>query len=185
MSSPRLRITSALVGLLALVVLGWLATSGPAGSGGAGPSAGSNAAASTGPSAGSSTGPTSAGSAAGPSNAGPSNAGPNAGLTAAATSEPLDGSAAARPLSALPPEAAQTWRLIRAGGPFRYDQDGATFGNRERLLPSKPGGYYHEYTVPTPGSADRGARRLITGSGGELYYTGDHYASFVAVDPSG
>lgn len=57
------------------------------------------------------------------------------------------------------------------------------FGNREGILPRKPSGYYHEYTVPTPGSPDRGARRLVTGEGGEVYYTADHYASFVVVDP--
>jgi ribonuclease T1 len=88
-------------------------------------------------------------------------------------------------LSALPPEAAGTWRLIEAGGPFPYPRnDGTVFDNREKRLPSKPSGYYHEYTVPAPGSADRGPRRLITGDGTELYYTGDHYQTFVAVDPT-
>ncbi|TNC24415.1 ribonuclease domain-containing protein [Amycolatopsis alkalitolerans] len=88
-------------------------------------------------------------------------------------------------LSALPPQASQTWRLIQRDGPFPYPHnDGVVFANREKLLPEKPGGYYHEYTVPTPGSADRGPRRLITGGPRELYYTGDHYASFVIVDPS-
>ncbi|GLY67229.1 ribonuclease N1 [Amycolatopsis taiwanensis] len=87
-------------------------------------------------------------------------------------------------LSTLPPEAGQTYRLIEAGGPFRYPQDGTVFENREKLLPRQPSGYYHEYTVPTPGSADRGPRRLIAGDGRELYYTGDHYQTFVAVDPT-
>lgn len=87
-----------------------------------------------------------------------------------------------QPLCALPPEAATVARAIEAGGPFRYEQDGATFRNAEQLLPSKKLGYYREYTVPTPGSDDRGARRLIAGSGGEFYYTADHYASFVVVD---
>ena len=78
-----------------------------------------------------------------------------------------------------------TWRLVRQGGPFPYPRnDGVVYENRENVLPGKGSGYYHEYTVPTPGSADRGARRLITGSGGELYYTGDHYQTFVVVDPS-
>jgi guanyl-specific ribonuclease Sa len=58
------------------------------------------------------------------------------------------------------------------------------FDNREKLLPQRPTGYYHEYTVPTPGSADRGPRRLITGDGHELYYTGDHYQTFASVDPT-
>lgn len=88
-----------------------------------------------------------------------------------------------RALSDLPAQAADTWRLIERGGPFPHEEDGTVFGNRERLLPAERSGYYREYTVETPGSADRGARRLITGSGGELYYTADHYASFVAVDP--
>lgn len=88
-------------------------------------------------------------------------------------------------LSALPPEAAATWRLIEAGGPFPYPRnDGTVFDNRDKRLPARPSGYYHEYTVPTPGSADRGPRRLITGDGTELYYTGDHYQTFAAVDPT-
>ncbi|GAA1243149.1 ribonuclease domain-containing protein [Prauserella halophila] len=83
----------------------------------------------------------------------------------------------------LPPDAERTWELIERGGPFPYpERDGTVFGNREGLLPDEPDGYYHEYTVATPGSADRGARRLVTGSEDELYYTGDHYASFVVVD---
>lgn len=92
---------------------------------------------------------------------------------------------AVRPLSTLPPEAATTWQLIQKGGPFPYPRDdGSVFENREKLLPGKESGYYHEYTVRTPGSSDRGARRLITGAGHELYYTGDHYRTFVLVDPN-
>jgi ribonuclease T1 len=75
-------------------------------------------------------------------------------------------------------------RLIDAGGPFPYDEDGAVFSNREGLLPDQPSGYYHEYTVETPGSPDRGARRLVTGENDEVYYTSDHYGSFVKIDPS-
>ncbi len=78
----------------------------------------------------------------------------------------------------LPPEAARILELIDAGGPFDEDRDGATFENREDLLPDRAIGYYREYTVPTPGSDDRGARRIVAGEGGELYYTGDHYSSF-------
>lgn len=81
-------------------------------------------------------------------------------------------------LADLPREAAVTVRLIRAGGPFPYDRDGITFGNFERLLPAQPRGYYREYTVPTPGSRDRGARRIVGGERGELFWTGDHYRSF-------
>lgn len=86
-------------------------------------------------------------------------------------------------LSQLPPQAGQVWQLIQHGGPFRYRQDGVVFGNRERHLPQRQSSFYHEYTVPTPGAHDRGARRLITGGAAELYYTGDHYVSFVVVDP--
>ena len=82
----------------------------------------------------------------------------------------------------LPPEAQKTLDLIDAGGPFPYPgKDGSTFGNLERLLPSEPRGYYAEYTVPTPGSRDRGARRIITGDGGEYYWTADHYSHFERV----
>ena len=81
-------------------------------------------------------------------------------------------------LSDLPPQAAETLDLIDAGGPFPEDRDGVTFENREDLLPDHPLGYYKEYTVPTPGSTDRGARRIVVGEDGELYYTGDHYSSF-------
>jgi len=82
-------------------------------------------------------------------------------------------------LTALPREAAVTVRLIDAGGPFPYaGKDGSTFGNYEGALPRRPRGYYAEYTVPTPGASNRGARRIIAGDGGQLYWTADHYASF-------
>ncbi len=81
--------------------------------------------------------------------------------------------------SALPVQAQRTLALIRAGGPYPYPRnDDQTFGNREGLLPKKSSGYYKEYTVETPGSDDRGARRIIAGAGGERYYTADHYQSF-------
>lgn len=78
----------------------------------------------------------------------------------------------------LPDEAKQTLALIRRGGPYPYARDGIVFHNRENRLPAKPRGYYREYTVPTPGSKDRGARRLIAGQAGEFYYTQDHYRTF-------
>jgi guanyl-specific ribonuclease Sa len=80
----------------------------------------------------------------------------------------------------LPPEAGDTLDLIARGGPFPHRQDGGVFGNRERLLPDRPRGYYHEYTVETPGARDRGARRIITGGNPPVvyYYTDDHYRSF-------
>ncbi len=81
----------------------------------------------------------------------------------------------------LPPEARQTVALIKAGGPFPYARDGVVFNNREGQLPQKARGYYHEFTVKTPGARDRGARRIITGRDGELYYTDDHYRTFKRV----
>jgi len=81
----------------------------------------------------------------------------------------------------LPEEARQTLELIKSNGPFPHKQDGSTFGNRERRLPLRAQGYYREYTVKTPGARDRGARRIISGNGGEFYYTEDHYKSFMRI----
>jgi ribonuclease T1 len=81
-------------------------------------------------------------------------------------------------LKTLPEEAKQTVVLIGSNGPFPHPQDGAVFGNREGGLPKRERGYYREYTVKTPGSRDRGARRIVAGKSGELYYTEDHYRSF-------
>ncbi|MFT4173779.1 MAG: ribonuclease domain-containing protein [Rhodocyclaceae bacterium] len=81
-------------------------------------------------------------------------------------------------IAALPFEARTTLDLIRRGGPYPYRRDGVVFYNREGLLPKRQRGYYHEYTVPTPGSRDRGARRIVTGAADEYYYSGDHYRSF-------
>ena len=80
----------------------------------------------------------------------------------------------------LPDEARATLKLIDAGGPFPYRRDGIVFQNRERRLPQQDRGYYREYTVPTPGSVDRGARRIVTGDKppAVFYYTADHYKSF-------
>jgi ribonuclease T1 len=82
----------------------------------------------------------------------------------------------------LPRQGRETYELIRQGGPFPYDKDGSVFGNRERLLPAGKRGYYREYTVRTPGSRDRGARRIVCGGPPrephDCYYTADHYASF-------
>jgi len=80
----------------------------------------------------------------------------------------------------LPPEARATLQLIKQGGPFPHRQDGVVFGNYEGLLPSQPRGFYHEYTVDTPGADNRGTRRIITGGNPPqvYYYTDDHYHSF-------
>ena len=90
--------------------------------------------------------------------------------------------------AALPAEAQKTQGLIRAGGPFPYSKDGVVFGNREQLLPRRERGFYREYTVPTPGSRDRGARRIVCGGQRPTlpeacYYTADHYASFKLIAP--
>jgi ribonuclease T1 len=81
-------------------------------------------------------------------------------------------------LETLPAEARATVARIKQGGPFPYRKDGTTFGNREHRLQARARGYYKEYTVPTPGSHDRGARRIIAGGAGEMYYTDDHYNTF-------
>jgi ribonuclease T1 len=106
---------------------------------------------------------------------------------AGARENPADKAIAWVALSDLPPEARQTLQLIQRGGPFPYPpKDGSTFGNFEQQLPRQARGYYREYTVPTPGRRDRGARRIIAGAGrsgnaatsGEYYFTDDHYRSF-------
>jgi ribonuclease T1 len=85
--------------------------------------------------------------------------------------------------SALPSQADDTLDLIAQGGPYPYSQDGTVFSNREGVLPSQSSGYYHEYTVITPGSSTRGARRIVTGEQSqEDYYTSDHYATFDLID---
>lgn len=85
-------------------------------------------------------------------------------------------------LAELPRQARETYERIREGGPFPYEKDGSVFGNRERLLPLEKRGYWREYTVKTPGSRDRGARRIVCGGPPRTphacFYTADHYASF-------
>jgi ribonuclease T1 len=90
-------------------------------------------------------------------------------------------------LATLPPQGQTVYSLILQGGPFAYDKDGTTFGNRERILPAQKRGYYREYTVKTPGSRDRGARRIICGGEAQrpdvCFYTDDHYNSFRRIVP--
>ncbi|WP_434448803.1 ribonuclease domain-containing protein [Lentzea sp. E54] len=142
--SPGRRLTVALVGLIALVVVGWFVKDTTS------------------------------------SETPPASNQPSASrLAVPGSSSGLDVEA----LSSLPAEAGATWKLIEANGPFPYPRnDGVTFQNREKRLPAKDSGYYKEYTVPTPGSKDRGARRIVTGSEKEVFYTGDHYSTFVVVD---
>jgi len=85
-------------------------------------------------------------------------------------------------MAELPAQGRETYERIRQGGPFLHEKDGTVFGNRERQLPTEKRGYYREYTVTTPGSRDRGARRIVCGGPPRVphacYYTADHYASF-------
>lgn len=92
------------------------------------------------------------------------------------------------PVSQLPAEGQAVHRSIHAGGPFPHPKDGSVFGNRERLLPASPRGFYREYTVSTPGSRDRGARRIVCGGArpkapDACFYTADHYNSFQRISP--
>jgi guanyl-specific ribonuclease Sa len=149
--TPRRRITVALVGLIVLVLAGWLIRD---------LSGGSGRPAST-------TTTTSASAAAAGS------------VPGASSGLPV------KTLSSLPKETAATWKLIQQGGPFPYPRnDGVVFHNNGNVLPRNKDGYYHEYTVDTPGAKNRATRRLITGSQRELYYTDDHYETFVVVDPT-
>ena len=107
------------------------------------------------------------------------------GVQARETGAPFNGATVA--LNALPSQGAETYQLIRQGGPFPFEKDGVVFGNRERQLPKAKRGYYREYTVKTPGSRDRGARRMVCGGPAKTpdacYYTADHYASFRKIVP--
>ncbi|MEU3470276.1 ribonuclease domain-containing protein [Streptomyces sp. NPDC006687] len=107
-------------------------------------------------------------------------AGTRAGASSAPAPAWAKGMATVR-AGALPPQAREVLALIDQGGPYAYRQDGTVFGNFEKVLPQRRRGYYHEYTVRTPGERDRGARRIVTGQGGEFYYTDDHYQTFKAV----
>ena len=111
-----------------------------------------------------------------------------AGAAVQAKSPSPPDSAAVVALSSLPSQAQATHRLILSGGPFPYSKDGTVFGNRERQLPAQARGYYREYTVKTPSSRDRGARRIVCGGKPPTqpeacFYTDDHYASFKRIAP--
>jgi ribonuclease T1 len=103
--------------------------------------------------------------------------------TAAVEARDMPSVSATVALAQLPPEARETEQMVHRGGPFPYSKDGSAFGNRERALPARPRGFYREYTVKTPGSRDRGARRIVCG-GREpkapeaCFYSDDHYTSF-------
>ncbi|MCX4562173.1 ribonuclease [Streptomyces phaeochromogenes] len=100
-----------------------------------------------------------------------------------ATASPAAAAVGSICYSGLPSQAYDTLELIEAGGPYPYSQDGSVFQNREGVLPSQSSGYYHEYTVKTPGSSTRGARRIVTGQKSqEDYYTADHYVTFKLIN---
>ena len=109
--------------------------------------------------------------------------GPASSGGAAGGREAVTRAAATVTAAQLPPEAGQTLAEIQHGPPYRFERDGIVFHNREGRLPRKPDGYYREFTVPTPGSKDRGARRIVAGAGGERYYSGDHYRRFREIVP--
>lgn len=114
--------------------------------------------------------------------------GPGAGTTVLARTPESPTAVPPVSLATLPAEAQTTFQLILAGGPFPYQKDGTVFGNRERLLPPRERGHYREYTVKTPGSRDRGARRIVCGGRPPTrpeacYYTADHYNSFQRIAP--
>jgi ribonuclease T1 len=109
-------------------------------------------------------------------------------VAACALASPVHAQRAERPsvevtLTELPAEARATVALIRKGGPYPYARDGTVFANREARLPPQKRGYYREYTVKTPGERTRGARRVISGAAGDLWYTDDHYNSFRRIRP--
>jgi ribonuclease T1 len=107
-------------------------------------------------------------------------------LPANPSSTPAYGQVAAADSAQFPAEERQaiqdTVALLKAGGPFPYGKDGSEFSNREGRLPQQGPGYYREYTVATAGSPDRGARRIVSGRTGEIYYTRDHYQTFMRLD---
>lgn len=77
---------------------------------------------------------------------------------------------------------APTLERIRRGEAHPHRNDGSVFQNRERLLPSRPRGYYREFVHPTRGRSGPGAQRIVIGREGEVYYTPDHYESFIRID---
>jgi ribonuclease T1 len=103
--------------------------------------------------------------------------------TAPETAQRVQVSLAQIAVKDLPPEARDALKLIEKGGPFPFDRDGIVFGNFEKRLPIKERGYYREFTVITPGIRHRGARRIVTGQGGEKFYSDDHYKTFKRVVP--
>ena len=166
--SGRQRYHWGLVLLVAVLLVGWAFTGG--GTGGADPAADERAGATSSSPSSSPSSP--------PSHQFTATTTPTRDPQPAPEVDPVSGLPVV-PLADLPREAAETVELIDAGGPFPEPRhDGGVFENREELLPDRSYGYYREYTVPTPGSQDRGARRIVAGDDDELYWTADHYQSF-------
>lgn len=99
-------------------------------------------------------------------------------LPQAHAGEPVLGELPVVAITELPPEARNTMRAIKQGGSFAFSRDGVVFNNFERVLPEHQRGYYHEYTVATPGVNNRGVRRIVCGPLPECYYSADHYQTF-------
>lgn len=76
----------------------------------------------------------------------------------------------------------ETLDRIERGERNSHPNDGSVFQNRERRLPRKASGYYHEWVHPTPNQRGPGPQRIVTGEDGELYYTPDHYETFERLD---
>ncbi len=70
------------------------------------------------------------------------------------------------------------------GGSVQKYKEGAAiggdkFGNREGLLPKASGRQYYECDIDTDGANSRGAKRIVFSNDGLIYYTEDHYESFI------
>ncbi|WP_285737999.1 ribonuclease [Kitasatospora phosalacinea] len=165
-----------LIGLVAVILLGIAAGVAALLNGGNGPDGASAAKSPTAAPTGSAA--TRGGTAGAPRPSAPANS-----PAPRATWVPTDPALADVCRSKLPAQALDTLGLIARGGPYPYRSDGIVFENREGRLPRRGSGYYHEFTVVTPGSGDRGTRRIVTGGTGEQYWTADHYATFQEVDP--
>ncbi|MFC8723422.1 ribonuclease [Kitasatospora sp. NPDC057198] len=171
-----------LISLVAVVLLGIAAGVAALLNGGSGPDGASSAKS---PSAASAPGTASASASAsrGGAASAPKPSAPAKSPTARGSWVPTDPALADVCRGKLPAQALDTLGLIARGGPYPYRSDGIVFENREGRLPRQSSGYYHEFTVVTPGSGDRGTRRIVTGGTGEQYWTADHYTTFQEIDP--
>ncbi|MFG2821195.1 ribonuclease [Kitasatospora sp. NPDC048365] len=180
MHSSRTRLATVLVALSAALVVSGCGSSGSGGSGtGSGGGSGNPG---NGTSASAGTGASPKAGASRSAGGGPKPSAPASTILASPAWVPSSTALADVCRTKLPTQALDTLTLIAKGGPYPYRSDGIVFENRESRLPRERTGYYHEYTVVTPGSDDRGTRRIVTGTAGEQYWTADHYASFQEID---